>query len=103
MAGSTRYFMGIEPRELWREPGSGDSGLEKRRRFCRGSSEAVLDSPELFRYHFASSQSGGAHCVAKIKLRNPPASLRSLGGELFDYVGRLTDKQNFHLSIRDDQ
>lgn len=41
--------------------------------------------------------------MAEIKLRNPPASLRSLGGELFDYVGRLTDKQNFHLSIRDDQ
>ena len=51
--------------------------------FLPGSSEAVLDSPEPFRYHLASSQSGGAHCVAEIELGNPPATLRSLGGEPF--------------------
>ena len=54
-----------------------------------GSSEAVLDSSETFRYPLASSQSGGTRCVAEIKLRNPPASLRSSGGESFggrDYL-----------------
>ena len=94
MAGSTRYFMGIEPRELWREPGSGDSGLGKRRRFCRGSSEAVLDSPELFRYHFASSQSGGVHCVAVLELRNPPGSLRLFEWGAFRASGSLSNRES---------
>ena len=65
------------------ESGPGDRGPEKRRRFCRGSSEAVLDSPELFRYHFASSQSGGVHCVAVLELGDPSASLRLFGWGAF--------------------
>ena len=98
MAGSTRYFMGIEPRELWREPGSGDSGLGKRRRFCRGSSEAVLDSPELFRYHFASSQSGGVHCVAVLEHGDSSGSLRLFRWGAFR-VSILSDSRIVQLVI----
>ena len=90
--------MGIEPRELWREPGSGDSGLGKRRRFCRGSSEAVLDSPEPFRYHFASSQSGGAHCVAVLELRDPPASLWLCGWGAFRVSGLSLLRSSFFVA-----
>ena len=54
-----------------------------------GSSEAVLDSPERFRYHFASSQSGGAHCVAVLELGNLPGSLRLFGWGVFRVSGLL--------------